>query len=634
MEQSELFEDAGGLRTALVGKREEFGALFSGFTRLRAISYVASLRTLLALFEQGFESVELVVGENLDASYRRQLAEGGLALAETLGKKIADGTLKIFLPRRAMHTKLYLLENAAGARIIQTSANLTETARDAERQLNYAWYVDLPVAHPFCERVRTDYAAHVRQSVPFLGDLAELVRSQREEQRRKAIEAWLRGAEEADVEREARALLQRLAEKALEGGLLALPLPEAPAARRLAQRALEGLGATVSGGELRVPASAYLRWVQKTHGVPMARVDGAAARIAFDGKVERWDAPLPEPALAHAHLARLEAFFDAVAFGRSSELGLAQTHMFEALLAVWSAPFAHEWMKLKRKHYGAIDSRGPRTLYVYGPSQNGKSTFLKYALHRMAGRQLEPLSGADFGKRKLLAAASVGTNFPLVFDDLVLNGRQALFEDVLKNYWESWWKDERTAPALAISSNAHSLPPWAKSRLKRLDFDVHFPPSEEGKKALAAAFAGECRVFSWFAGLYLRKLAQGLPPPDDELAWARGAMNRLYVHAGRKPPAYFPARPAEALFDPGRKAWREAVRLRKARLEPDGERTLIHFADDVQFFELKEYEGHLPPQIKQRRLGKTLIVETPAELVEWLGDAAGFWGLAARYCTF
>ncbi|MFC2032827.1 hypothetical protein ACFLUS_05710, partial [Chloroflexota bacterium] len=67
----------------------------------------------------------------------------------------------------------------------------------------------------------------------------------------------------------------------------------------------------------------------------------------------------------------------------------AKMSMFEALLYIFFTPFAHEYMKAKRARYGLIDTRGPRFLYIYGPTQNGKTTFLSFSLRLITGRIME-----------------------------------------------------------------------------------------------------------------------------------------------------------------------------------------------------------------------------------------------------
>jgi hypothetical protein len=202
--------------------------------------------------------------------------------------------------------------------------------------------------------------------------------------------------------------------------------------------------------------------------------------------------------------------------------------MFEELLYVLFAPFATGYMERRRSAYGTVDTRGPRFLYIYGPSQNGKSTFLRFALKLLTGRQVQPLTGNQFTKTKLLQATTVGTGFPLVFDDVVALNSTPNLEEAMKSYWEIWWKSGYVQPQILLSSNVRTLKEWAKSRVKRVDFDVHFAPNERNKERLARIFEIENPLFRWFSGVYLTRMDQGDPASDDELSLARATMVELY----------------------------------------------------------------------------------------------------------
>lgn len=152
---------------------------------------------------------------------------------------------------------------------------------------------------------------------------------------------------------------------------------------------------------------------------------------------------------------------------------------------------------------------------------------------------------------------------------------------------------------------------------------MQFSPGGAGKEVLAGLFKADIPVFRWFARLYLEGLDLNEPPADDELAAAREVFARLYRHAGRPLPDYFPAAPIETLYDPGRKAWRDLLyRLKKASVKWDGDRASIAFTDDMQHFEIREYVHSLPPVVKHKRHGKALVIETPREFRAWLDGAA------------
>jgi hypothetical protein len=268
-----------------------------------------------------------------------------------------------------------------------------------------------------------------------------------------------------------------------------------------------------------------------------------------------------------------------------------------------------------------VDSRGPQVLYIFGQAQNGKSTFVRFALRLLTGRHVLPIPGARFSKTRIQGAAALGSAFPLVFDDVDLASKGRTFEEVLKSYWEVWWREECVAPQLILTGNAENLKEWAKSRLKRIDFDVQFAPDGEQKRKLNTILEADNPIFKWFASLYMDHLERGASPGEDELSVARAVVNDLYRRAGRSLPSFFPERPVEQLYDPGRRAWQDVLhRLRKASLARDRDQLRVDFKDDMQHPEVRAYAGHLPQTVKHKVKGKTIVIESPREFEEWLGS--------------
>lgn len=639
-ENSGLFTEMKGLRTSVITKRRDFEGLFEGFQVLKAVTYVASPDLLLEFFEKrGYREVEVVVGENLSDAYRQGLAQKGADSAERLAERVLEGVLHIWVPAKTIHTKLYRLERPDCVRIIITSANFTETARKASAQVNYAWYFDGAPNHPWLKQIEADFQKHKDLCQPFMGDLADLIRQQNGESRRELIEAWLQGTAAPEMDSGTKLALNQIAIQALAPGavstepIVSIKLPEAPAQRRELERFLAPLNPSFTDREIRLEAPAYISYVHETQGLPLLAVDRdrSELRIGFEGQALSRTETLPNQETINQALAHVENYMALVDRGQTPDPKFAKTSMMEALLGLFAAPFAHEYMKERRRRFGSIDTRGPRFLYIYGPSQNGKSTFLRFVLRLIAGRALEPLNGTDFGKRKILGAASVGTVFPLIFDDMVISQKWGVFEEVLKSYWEVWWREDFPVPQIVVSSNMFALKEWAKSRLKRIDFDVHFAPSLESKEQLARLFAQENQLFAWFSHLYLGYLKEPGADLEDELALARRAFQELYRRSARSIPDYFPAGPIEKLYDAGQRSWRDLVhRLKKARIDWEKDRASIHFAEDLQYYEIKEYEGYLPQTIKHRRRGKALVIETPQEFRTWIEgereNGRGWWG--------
>jgi hypothetical protein len=629
VQQPSLFDLTTQLKSKVITKRGEFAALITGFPTAFAITYVASPDVLLDIIgAQGFHTLELVLGDSLAAVEPESLRAAGTELVERLARLVEDGRLTIYVPRKTIHTKLCLLTRDRTTRVIMTSANLTWTAREAARQTNYAWYVDLTEGDPWLERVRRDYDAHKRECTLFMQDLLQLFRDKPELPRVQLVEAWLSGSDATDHTSPVTHVLGELTgwvldpSRAITEPVFIVQLPKDGAARRQTEKALARIGASVMGDVARVDRASYLTYAEQTLQLPMLTVDAAArqVRLAMRGELTTLTEALGAPNAVDAALSELEGYIESVDWGKAPAPLLAKTSMYEATLYMLATPFANEQMRIMRQRHGALERRGPKMLYLYGPSSNGKTTFLRFALFLITGQHVQPLASTELTKSRVQSASLHHTSFPLVFDDVNPSQRSS-FEDVVKSHWESWWTLEGVSPQIVIASNRPTLPEWAKTRVKRIDFDVHFAPSERNKARLAKFFETPSPLFRWFSALYLENLQLLLEPRDDELHLARDVMQRLYAHAGRKLPEFFPARPLEEIYDPGAARWRDLIyRKKQAVLRRERDRLTIEFTDDLQHHEITPYLGLLPQTLKYERSGRKLIVENPAEFERWIGD--------------
>jgi hypothetical protein len=638
--QADLFGGLSALRTRVIARRKDFDELFGGFARMRAVSYVISPDLLLEFFDRrGYVQLEVVVGENVTEPYKKDLEQKGIDVVDRLAELVEQDVLRVFVPTRSIHTKLYILERADLVRVIQTSANLTATAQEARRQTNYAWYLDVPPEHPFLGQLNQDYESHLRGCSLFMGDLMELLKQRLDTDRKQVIEAWLKGGaiEEQDVE--IRGIFHELSASLAEATDLreervtVLQLPESELARKKVERRLAPLKPILAGqNRMHVNGSAFIRYVYETHRVPLLILSRERKELllGLDTPMTALTQAPSDRAAVDRGLKLIEDYLATVDGGESANPLPAKAGMFEALLYVFFTPFANEYMRAKRARYGLIDTRGPRFLYIYGPSQNGKTTFLRFALKLVTGRIIEPLSRQDFTKTRINSAVLTETAFPLVFDD-VDPSRTPGIEDVFKSYWERWWRDQYVSPQIVIASNTPRLKEWAKSRVKRIDFDVHFAPTETDKERLARLFSLDNLVFGWFSHLYLSHLDDNELPGDDELRLARTVIRELYDYAGRSLPEFFPSEPIERLYDPGLRDWRDLLYgLRKAAVEEQGNRKLVAFSKDMQHWEINDYRGYLPQTIKYQRKGNTIVIENPSEFDRWLGQAPRDPGLWSR----
>jgi hypothetical protein len=438
--QGNLFQGIGQIETRVISRRDDFESLFDGFTRLRGIAYVVSSDLLQEFFQKrGYTEIEIVVGEDItEPALRQELRDKPPEILEELATLVENGELRILIPKRSIHTKLYLLDNPKTVRLIQTSANLTDTARKAS-QVNYAWYIDLPTGHEFIEKVLQDYRQHVKGSTLFMGDLLTLFKERKDTPKRELIEVWIKGEALPSPELDVTKTFQQISANSLlvtgeaEADIVTVKLPDAPAARKELEKLLKPVKPVMAGGVVTVHSSAFVNYVHTTYGVPLMHLDREKSelRLGLKGKVSCLSESLPGAEEVNIGLAHIENYIHTIDLGRSPEPGFAKASMFEALLYLFFAPFVNEYMKKKRQFYGQIDAKGPRFLYIYGPTQNGKTTFLRFVLKLITGQDIEALPRGEFSSRKIKGAATVGTVFPLMFDDVDFSGK-AWVEDLFK----------------------------------------------------------------------------------------------------------------------------------------------------------------------------------------------------------
>ena len=92
-----------------------FDRLLEGFKKIRAVTYVAEARSVLDLLDKnGYEEVELVLGESF-TDFQGSLDAGTLM---RLCSHLESGALRLYAPRKTIHSKLYILEKPGQVRIL------------------------------------------------------------------------------------------------------------------------------------------------------------------------------------------------------------------------------------------------------------------------------------------------------------------------------------------------------------------------------------------------------------------------------------------------------------------------------------------------------------------------------------
>lgn len=605
----------------LIRSTRGFEKLLEGFEKVRAVTYVAEARSLLDLYEKfGCSDVEIILGE----SFTDVQSTLDPQILGRLCAKVDEGTLRVYVPRKTIHSKMYILEKPGLVRVVYGSRNLYPSG-----SWDSVAVFDLRPADAIARQFLQHYEEHLEGCSLFLGDLVEQLREE-PERRRELIEAYLqRGV--TDEEASIQVVLLEATRQALDNPLtelLTIELPKSLLAKKEVEKVFASLNPTKTGDQIVVRTQDYLGFVERTIGLPVMAVDveQLQVRLVIGGKIRNRSSPLPVDShvvdRALDHIERYLATADLEA-GSDWDREAQKAGMFEAILYVLSSPFFHEQMKIRRARFGFVDRRGPLFLMIYGRSSNGKTTFLQFALKLLAGEPVSPLPGKDFKPTTLDRARNMGTVYPLVFDDMSsITDRK--FESIIKSYWEKRWLEMSPVPQLIFSTNTPTLRDWARTRVKKVVFPVYFQPDPAKKEALNKLLMEDNPLFEWFAYLYLKKLREEPDPSNDDLSIAREVARELYSFAGRPLPPYFPDHPVDQKFSTGRLEWHDLIHgIRKASVVQEGSRIRIEFTPDMQRDEVSYYESNLPLGLNKDRKGNTILVYAPDVFLSWLGQREG-----------
>ncbi len=591
--------------------------LLEGFKKIRAVTFVAEAQSVLDLIDKyGYQDVELILGESF-TDFQGSLGAGTLT---RLCSHLENGILRLYAPRKTIHSKFYILERTGKVRIIHGSRNLYPTS-----SWDSVAVYDFPSDHPLVKEFIAHYDEHRGGCTRYMGDLLDQLR--REPSRRaELIEAYLqRGApaEESGIQ----VIIREATFKALRhptAELLTIEVPPDPPAQKDLEKFLEVIRPTKSAEGLTIRTHEYLGLVERKVGLPLMVVDldELQVTLVLGGKVLERTKPLPEDrsevSRALDHLERYIGTADAEK-AMPSDSKVQEAAMFEAVLYFLASPFFHEHMRTRRAKVGLVDRRGPLFLLIYGRSSNGKSTFPQFALKLIAGAAVTPLPAKEFKETTLERARSVGTTFPLVFDDMT-SVTDRKFEMIVKSYWEKHWNESEPVPTLIFSTNVPILKDWARTRVDKVIFPVYFQPDPGKKQELHQLLLEENHLFEWFSFLYLRELQKDLPVASDDLAVARKVMGTLYDYAGRQTPSFFSLQPFETLFGSGRLEWHDLLYgMKKAQGVEEGSRLRIDFTKDMQTGEVSYYESLLPMNLNKDRKGNTILIYSPEIFRGWLG---------------
>jgi hypothetical protein len=618
-------------KTSVLKRRNQWDKLFDGFTTMKAISFVVQPVFLLEYFEKrGYKSIELLVGKGLTEQYKDKMVDTKWQTIDNLHSRVDSGELVLWGTKDLVHSKLYILENDEYTRVITGSPNLSYKASGSgqtEIVLYYDLYPGVTAHEAALKEFEKMYASHFTDKCSkFMDDLTELFVDLDDMSPKEVIRLWKTNSQSSDL-RGYRVIYDELSAEAMretmdeEDDVITITIPKiSPSHKKVLT---ETLGAKFEGSDLTVSRKKFLN-ATSHQGIPQMKLSEGTGqiRIGVNGKPKIVNGSYTKEQLRQS-LIDIERYISMVDSATCAAPEYVKMSMLESILFAFSAPFANHWLRNKRQLTNYSNRRGPRHLLLIGEGFNGKTTFLRYINWLISGSHIEPVDAKKFTSQEwtnLFAHMQTsGTMMPVMVDDIkkrAVQGKTPALEPFIKSYFEGEWNDKLTYPLLLGSSNYSIEGDWAKSRVRRLNFDVQFSGDESDEILISNLISTENVAFSAFSSSYISKLAMGIEYNKDELHDARIVLENLYEEAGLKPPTYFPHTLPEDHFDV------DAIychsQVRKHKLVQEKKRSGVVILTFKGYKALHEFRSRLPQTIKSQYNNQELIIENPVIYEEFL----------------
>jgi len=608
-------------KTQVLKNRKNWDKLFKGFYEMKAITYVSSTDFIIAQFEEyGYQKIELLIGEGLSNTVKSDLATDNGSI-DQLFNLISNERLRILTTKATVHTKLYILSNEEFTRVVVGSPNLSYNARGT-RQREYAVYWDLYHSSQTDMEILGTFLSDYENTcsepdiVEFMEDLQELCQSNQDTDRMELYQLWQRNKSNGESIA-VKAIFDHIKGQAFdvsEGDgdeVIRIDIPEVLKSGK--KKFLTNvLGAKISGNSATISRSKYLSHTTMLGTVPM-KLNQTTGEIKFGIAGEIVNVPQTiDDELLKQSLNDIEQYIATVDRATCVHPDAAKMTIMETIIYSMAAPFVNIIHKEKMKVTQRVNRRGPRHLLIYGPGHNGKTALGRYLNYLLTGKLIEPISAKQWNKKNweglFTNSQTAGSAFPIIIDDIKDNcfsGKRATLEGFVKSHWEEDWSSDSEYPVLIMNTNHEDLPDWAKTRVKRLVFNVKFNGGPEDTKLLNQLMGRENNAFAAFSKAYISQLVNGFEYDDDELKLARLIMQELYTKVGKELPDYFPKRSPELIYD------MDAISCYTKRKFSLFEEKKIKGGVRLKFSSFKSlnnFKAKLPPEINFETDDKLLIV--------------------------
>lgn len=501
-----------------------------GADRVFALTYSASEGLIRDLAPKVGE-MEVVFGHPVPVANLQQLfalqelalegIQGEVRGSEKVMEALRSGRLRLLLSRRASHAKLYLVEKGGRRFALAGSANLSRRALEGgQTELLFSLEDEEGVERLFAlyQEVRRE-ADLVRPEVLLRQVSPESLPLLEAAEKRAVV---LQVPKEVPVVYRAEVVLKR-----------------AKAYEPVAKEARPKPGG-VEVGPKAVKALRLGRPQSEEEGPPFLEVREEEGGLIVMGEFRPFLSP-EEPEVREEALA-MTRFLNRYLSGHflHEEEAREQAEAYFRLWAwYWTAPLMSRL--LRRAHLEGLSPHSyPLYALVFGKSGTGKTSVLRLLSRSVTGVPVEPIPGTELGKRALLAIHELGSEFPVVFDDVTRRDFTEKVEPVVKSLYEV---PRGTITPVAFSFNASQsyVPP---EEVRRRAFLVYAQAildetrPEAANRARAQAQEDFLRVRGAFFRAFLPGLLEALREEGDWLFVSTRLLTNLLGEFLGAPPSW------------------------------------------------------------------------------------------------
>jgi hypothetical protein len=614
--------------------RNRLEKFLHGVKDCKAITYVIGLDFIEQYLEEiGIQRLTLIVGKEVSAARRKSMDP---EFIKKLARWQSEGRLNIRVPIKGeMHEKSFFCWNHEEKWFMDLngSANPTKSGSGGRGQSNRITTTKITGDYEkqeYYKKCMTQWDWYLEKSIPFLDSLIELLPDD-EEEWVPTIVRWLEADGDVELESmtEIRVIQQEIGMGLLETSISGKPeyimsiegYNEGSVDKAVELMNKRGFGIERMGGILNTPVSALDVGLKSIQAAPMMSLVDNKLWLRIGGKNFCRTADILPPEEIEDALIELEKYICSVENAHRGDLR-AKMALAEFITAVISSPFDYLYMKERRNRFSRL-REGPRMTSYYGTAGNGKSYACRYALKMLSGQDMEALSSKSFTKSAVMDAASSGSCFPLLFDDLQRD-RVREWGDWGKFYWDTGYNNSTPYPQLIITANDRIDSGGSLGRrVREIAMHASYTANEDNSVSVEHLLEHTSNLFLYFSKLMIEDWVGEKPNyrHGDELSSGRITIQKLYKIAKRKQPKWWPKQPVEKIHDDQAHQWLDLINKDVVHLQIERDEIIARFDNTAPGYEVNRKRKLLPTFVGGETSGTKVRIRNPAQFIEWINAA-------------